>query len=183
MARQVIPSHTPFAPAVPHLMLPWSSSWEAACTCPALVGCWGSLKVRNYKGNWGWCWCSWQVSAWPVHTTRVQLVMGGGLSCIIHEERRAAILMCLHSNVPVITGCIYTHYSSVQREMNPFTFRAAVLPTTARILSIVRAQTTSTLLGGKSKQSSFKQEARLKMMFGYHEGSRQAYEGIQEPYK
>lgn len=65
---------------------------------------------------------------------------------------RAAIIMCLHSNMPVITGYIYTHYSSAQREMNPFPFCAAVLPITARILRGVRAQTTSILLGGKSKQ-------------------------------
>lgn len=91
-------------------------------------------------------------------------------------------MMCLHSNMPVITGYIYTHYSSVQREMNPFPFCAAVLPSTAPILRVVKAQTTSTLLGGKTKQSLLR-GTQVKNGDWVPFRQQVSYMGIQEPYK
>ena len=65
--------------------------------------------------------------------------------------------MCLHSNMSVITGYIYTHYSSVQREVNPFPLSGwgTVLTAAAHILQQVSTQTTSTFLAGKSKLPTF----------------------------
>lgn len=65
--------------------------------------------------------------------------------------------MCLHSNMPVLTGYIYTHYSSVEREVIPFPLSGwdTVFTAAAYILRQVRTQTTSILLGGKNKPPSF----------------------------
>lgn len=61
--------------------------------------------------------------------------------------------MCLHSNMPVITGYIYTHYSSEQREVNPFHVSGwgTELTAAVHIFQQVRSQTTSTSPEGKNK--------------------------------
>lgn len=118
---------------------------------------WKRDRLGNYKGNWGLGGCGWQVSAWPVNVTCSPASNAGGLLPIIQKEMRVAFIMCLHSNMSVLTGYIYTHYSSVEREVNPFPLSGwgTALTAAAYILRQVRTQTTSILLGGKNKPSSF----------------------------
>lgn len=119
--------------------------------CAGVVCKWEHL--RNYKRNWGLWWCGWQVSPWPVNASWGPVSNVGGPLCIIHKEMRVAFIICLHSNMPIIAGYIYTHYSSVQREVSPLPLSSwgTALIAAAHIFQQVWTQTTSTFLGGKSK--------------------------------